>query len=81
MVDFLHYTHRYVPTVSVEVFVPVLFSGDQLTRERAYHAQNAKLQSPTPIRKLVPKCEDWHAGTSVSVVENSKVAFESLIGV
>ena len=77
MVDILHYTHRYVPTVSDEVFVPVLFGGDQLTRERAYHAQDAKLQSPTPIRKLlglVPKCEDWHARTSfyqVSVMENS----------
>lgn len=67
MVDIFHYMHRYVPTVSDEVFVPVLFGGDQLTRERAYHAQDAKLQSSTPICKLlglVPKCEDWHARTS-----------------
>ena len=67
MVDILHYMHRYVPTVSDEVFVPVFFGGDQLTRERAYHAQDAKLQSSTPLRKLlglVPKCEDWHARTS-----------------
>lgn len=67
MVDILHYIHRYVPMVSDEVFVPALFGGDQLTRERAYHAQDAKLQSPTPIRKLLglgSKCEDWHARTS-----------------
>ena len=63
----LHYAHRYVAKVSDEVYVPILFGGDQLTRERTYHAQDAKLQSPTPIRKLlglVPKCEDWHARTS-----------------
>ena len=84
MVDILHYTHRYVPTVSEEVFVPILFGVDQLTRERAYHAQDAKLQSPTLTRKLlglVPKCEDWHARTSfyqVSV-KNCIGAFELLI--
>ena len=67
MTSFIIIMHRYVPTVSDKVFVPVLFGGDQLTRERAYHAQDAKLQSSTPICKLlglVPKCEDWHARTS-----------------
>jgi hypothetical protein len=61
MVDILHYAHHYVPTKYLCLF------SDQLTRERGYHAQDAKLQSPTPIRKLlglVPKCEDWHARTS-----------------
>lgn len=39
------------------------FGGDQLTRERAYHAQDTKLQSKDPKSRLVglvPKVEDWH---------------------
>ena len=82
MVGILQYTHQYVSTVSDEVFVPILFGGDQLTRERAYHAQHAKLQSSTPIRKLlgiVPKCEDWHARTSFYQVYNAEHCVHSVV--
>ena len=82
MVDILQYTHRYVPKVLDEVFVLILFGGDQLTRERAYHAQDAKLQSSTLIRKLlgiIPKCEDWHARTYFYQVCNAEHCVHSVV--
>lgn len=48
MVDILHYAHRYVAKVSDEVYVPILFGGDQLTRERAYHAQELSFNHQLP---------------------------------
>ena len=67
MVDILHHIHQYVPQLESGDFVPILFGGDMLTRERSDHACDAKLQSSTPLARLqgiVPKVEDWHAMTT-----------------
>ena len=61
MVDIMEHIQRYAPVTSSGTIHPLLFGGDQLTRERAY---NAKLQSADPLKKLqgiIPKVEDWHA--------------------
>ena len=64
MVDIMYHMQRYVPkSADGKQFFPILFGGDQLTRERAYHAQDSKLQSSDPLHRLlglVPKVEDWH---------------------
>lgn len=63
MVDIMEYIHRYVPTTTNGDMFPILFGGDQLTRERASNAKDTKLQSSKPIKRLlglVPKVEDWH---------------------
>ena len=47
----------------VDCYHHIYFGGDQLTHERAYHAQDAKLQSKDAKGRLiglVPKMEDWH---------------------
>lgn len=62
MIDILEYAQKYVPTVGDKV-KPILFGGDQVTRERATNAQDAKAQSDSTKRKLkgiIPKAEDWH---------------------
>lgn len=63
MIDIMLHTQSYVPQSSDGQLLPLFFGGDQLTRERAYHAQDAKLQSKDPKSRLVglvPKVEDWH---------------------
>ena len=63
MIDIMLHTQEYVPQSSDGRMLHLLFGGDQLTRERAYHAQDAKLQSKDPKSRLlglVPKVEDWH---------------------
>ena len=45
MVDIVHHTHSYVPSISENVFV-ILFGGDQLTSERAYHVQMLNCSRP-----------------------------------
>lgn len=76
MIDILQYIHdRYVPHLSETVYIPTLFGGDQLTRERAFHSQDSKLQSSTPMKRLlgvVPECEDWHAKNSYYQVIHKK---------
>ena len=62
MIDILEHAQKYVPTVG-ETVKPILFGGDQVTRERATHAQDAKAQSSGSQKKLkgvIPKVEDWH---------------------
>lgn len=65
MIDILQHVQKYVPVNEDDgSFKPILFGGDQLTRERAMHAQRAKAQSRNALRKLqglLPKSEDWHA--------------------
>lgn len=64
MVDIMDHIQRYMPVTSSGNIHPLLFGGDQLTRERAYNAKDAKLQSADPLKKLqgiIPKVEDWHA--------------------
>ena len=64
MVDILEYAQKYAPVTASGTIHPLLFGGDQLTRERADGAKDAKLQSSTPMKKLrgiIPKIEDWHA--------------------
>ena len=64
MVDIMEHIQRYAPVTSSGTIHPLLFGGDQLTRERAYNAKDAKLQSANPLKKLqgiIPKVEDWHA--------------------
>ena len=59
-----HIQQKYTPVTEGGKFQPLLFGGDQLTRERAFHAQEGKVQSKTPLGRLqgvIPKCEDWHA--------------------
>ena len=63
MIDIMHHIQNYVPQSSDGQLLPLYFGGDQLTRERAYHAQDAKLQSTDPKGRLIgviPKVEDWH---------------------
>ena len=63
MVDILQHTHQYVPKFACGKYYPVFFDGDQLTRERAGGAQDAKLQSDEEARKLrgvIPVAADWH---------------------
>ena len=64
MVDILEHVQKYVPVTANGVVHPLLFGGDQLTRERADGAKDAKLQSSSTMKKLrgiLPKIEDWHA--------------------
>ena len=64
MVDIMEFIKQYIPRVSDGSFLPLLFGGDQVTRERASHAQDTKLQSAHPMKRLlglIPKVEDWHA--------------------
>jgi len=64
MIDILFHIHKYVPTTENGDFVPIFFGGDQLTRERAGGAQDARLQASDPLGRLqgiIPKTEDWHA--------------------
>ena len=51
---------------------PIFFGGDQLTRERAIHAQKRNVQSKTSLGRLqgiIPKCEDalpeWNEATKL----------------
>ena len=63
MIDIMEFSHQYVPITAEGTYHPILFGGDQLTRERAHNAHDAKLQSQAPMKKLVgliPKIEDWH---------------------
>ena len=41
MVDIMDHIQRYVPVTSSGNIHPLLFGGDQLTRERAYNAKDA----------------------------------------
>ena len=43
MIDIMHHIQNYVPQSSDSQLLPLYFGGDQLTRERTYHAQDAKL--------------------------------------
>ena len=63
MIEILHHIQQYTPVSSTGKIVPILFGGDQLTRERASGAQNANSQSSDPLGRLhgvIPKSEDWH---------------------
>lgn len=63
MVDIIQYVQQYIPVSNKRKVAPIFFRGDQLTRERAYHAQEAKAQSGTVLGRLqgvIPKVEDWH---------------------
>ena len=63
MVDILQHIHKYVPKQPTGEYYPIFFGGDQLTRERAGGAQDAKLQSKDKgkLRGVVPVAENWHA--------------------
>ena len=64
MVDIMDCVQGYVPVTRSGVIHPILFGGDQLTRERAHNAKDAKLQSVDPLKRhqgIIPKAEDWHA--------------------
>lgn len=61
MVDIMTYLHKYVPRKSSKTFYPIFFGGDQLTKERAIGAQEAKLQScdeQGKLKGLIPVVED-----------------------
>ena len=45
MVDILQHIHQYAPMFVSGQYYPIFFDGDQMTRERASGAQDAKLQS------------------------------------
>ena len=64
MIDIMTHIHKYVPQSTNGKFIPVFFGGDQLTRERAGGAMDARLQASDPLGRLegvMPKVEDWHA--------------------
>lgn len=64
MIDIMTHIHKYVPKKANGTFSPIFFGGDQLTRERAGGALDARLQASDPLRRLegvIPKVEDWHA--------------------
>lgn len=63
MVDIIEFAQQYAPQSKDGKLSPILFGGDQLTRERAVNAQEAKAQSSTALGRLqgvIPKVEDWH---------------------
>lgn len=63
MVDILQHVHQYIPKQPTGEYYPLFFGGDQLTKERAGGAQDAKLQSEKEsgrLRGVVPVVEDWH---------------------
>lgn len=84
MVDIMYHMQRYIPKSSDgKKFFPLLFGGDQLTRERAYHAQDSKLQSSDPLHRLlglVPKVEDWHTRSVFYQVMFNKMYNKASIG-
>ena len=64
MIDIMTHIHKYVPKKANGTFSPIFFGGDQLARERAGGALDARLQAYDPLRRLegvIPKVEDWHA--------------------
>lgn len=64
MIDIMTHIHTYVPQKDDGQFIPIFFGGDQLTRERASGAQDARLQASDALGRLagvIPKTEDWHA--------------------
>ena len=64
MIDIMAHIHKYVPRKANGEIIPIFFGGDQLKRERASGAQDARLQaSDRAIRMqgVKPKIEDWHA--------------------
>ena len=64
IVDILEHIHQYVPKLDNGQYYPLFFEGDQVTRERASGAQDAKLQSDEEGKKLLgvlPQVLDWHA--------------------
>ena len=64
MIDIMTHIHKYVPKTPTGELIPIFFGGDQLTRERASGAQDARLQASDPAGRLQgvkPKIEDWHA--------------------
>ena len=61
MIDIMTHIHKYFPQSTNGKFIPVFFGGDQLTRERAGGAMDARLQASDPLEGVIPKVEDWHA--------------------
>lgn len=64
MIDIMTHIHKYVPRKPNGDLIPIFFGGDQLTRERAGGAEDARLQAPDSASRLQgvkPKVEDWHA--------------------
>ena len=49
MIDILMYIHKYVPQKPDGEFAQLFFGGDQLTRERAGGAIDARLQASNPL--------------------------------
>lgn len=63
MVDILYHIHQYIPKLKSGMYYPIFFCGDQMTRERATGAQDAKLQSDNDksrLRGIYPEAADWH---------------------
>ena len=64
MVDIMEHAQQYVATFPDGRYYPACFAGNQLTRERASGAQDAKMQSDQEAQKLrgvIPVSADWHA--------------------
>ena len=63
MVDIVQHIHQYIPKLVFGQYYPIFFTGDQLTRERASAAQDAKLQSEEghKLKGVFPEAADWHA--------------------
>ena len=69
MTDIIHHIQNHVPQSSDGQLLPLYFGGDQLTRERAYHTQDAKLQSTNPKGRfigVIPKVEYWYTRVVLS---------------
>ena len=63
IINIIEHIQQYTPVAEDGKLQPILLGGDQLTRERATHAQKGKVQSKTPLGRLqgvIPKCEDRH---------------------
>lgn len=51
-IDIIEHIQQYTPVGDDDQLQPLLFGGDQLTRERASNAQEGKMQSRTALGRL-----------------------------
>ena len=62
MIDIMTNIHKYIPQNKDGKFIPVFFGGDQLTRERAGGALDARYRHLIPLVGLKVSYQRWKTG-------------------